>query len=225
MSMLLEVARAIFPDEPTADPQGKLFAEIPPTDTTSPIRKFIIDTMWKSEESVIDILNDQYKNMYGGDSIIADLLKQPSKLYKRLFSLQGTDLEPGEQRVREVLQGYSRGQVYDYRKRLVAKLNEKLKPSTKLRLQDVLLDIPGRRLDPSGSIYIVRDSGEPRLLSELEGPVKHVLTEFSGLAKRIRIFVAPTFEPSEPISTPQFRKRMLEVMYDSIKLPKATELK
>lgn len=225
MTMLLEVARSVFPEELPPNPQGNLFPIEIPTETTGPIRNFIVQSMWKSEESVIEMLNDLFKAKYDQDSIIADLLKQPSNIYKRLYSLQGTDLTTSEQKVHDALEKYTNVQLLTFRERLASNLNKELKSSPSLRARDILLDIPGRRLDSSGHIYIVRDSGEARLLADLEGPVKHVINEFSGLAKRIRIFVPPDFDPGEPITTPRFRERVFGAIYRSLSSSKATEVR
>jgi len=93
------------------------------------------------------------------------------------------------------------------------------------QLEDVLIDIPGRRLDPSGQIYIVRDSGVAELLSSLEGPVKHVLTEFDWLAKRIRVFVSPRIDPGESVSTLAFREGMIEAMYKTLLPARASQVR
>ena len=170
MTMLLDVARAVFPEEHEPDPQGDLFkADSTIRDTVSPIRNFIIETMWWTEGAVIEKLNRLYWDKYGTDSIIAGLVQQPSRLYKRILSLQGSDPAPGEKKIRDELQGYSSAQVRVFRRRLVAELNRTMDLNVPLRIEDVLIDIPGRHLDPSGLIYIVRDSGVPKLSLTLRG--------------------------------------------------------
>ena len=51
------------------------------------------------------------------------------------------------------------------------------------------------------------------------------MSEFNGLAKRVRLFVTPEFDPGEPVATPEFRNRILTVMKASLPQAKATELK
>jgi HD superfamily phosphohydrolase len=226
MAMLLEVAREVFPEEHEPDRQGNLFQEtVHPTDMSNPIREFIIQTMWKSEEAVLEILNRKFRDTHGKDSIIADLVRQPSKIYRRIFTLRGIEPSQGEKKVQEELQRYTSKQIRDYRQRLVIEMNKTLHFPSELRKEDVLLDIPGRRLDPSGQIFMVGESGAPKRLSDIEGPVKNVLTEFSGLAKRIRVFIAPAFDPGDAAATRSFREEMIGAMYRSLVPSKANEVR
>lgn len=228
MAMLLEVARAVFPEEHEPERQLALFENpVSVGDPNNPIRQFIVQTMWKSEDSALDLLNARYRDKFGNDSIIADLVKQPARLYRRICSLLGTtEMPQSEMRIHEELQVYSNKQVREYREKLIAGLNKNkvLNFPRQMALEDLLLDIPGRRLDPSGPIYIVREWGEAQLLSGMEGPVKHVLSEFSGLAKRIRVFVSPRCDPGEAALSREFREQMIEEMYRSLLPSKTNEV-
>ena len=57
--------------------------------------------------------------------------------------------------------------------------------------EDALLDIPGRRLDISGDIFIETENGSVVPIQNIPGPVQRIFTEFERLAKRLRVFVHP----------------------------------
>ena len=58
--------------------------------------EYVVDTMWKSEEAVLEYLNDKFKARFGVDSITHMVLRDRSRIYQRLVSVQGTSINRKE---------------------------------------------------------------------------------------------------------------------------------
>jgi hypothetical protein len=56
---------------------------------------------------------------------------------------------------------------------------------------EILIDIPRRRLDAGGEVYIAGDDGKARLLSDLSDPVRAISRHYQHLTKSIRVFASP----------------------------------
>ena len=56
----------------------------------------------------------------------------------------------------------------------------------------MIFDIPGRRLDTAGPIYVELSTGEVRVLEDIQGPIEGFLDKFDEFAKRMRVFVHPS---------------------------------
>jgi len=52
------------------------------------LRDFIADTMWRSEEFVLEYLQEKYKKIFGVDSITNLILKDRRKVYQKIVSIQ-----------------------------------------------------------------------------------------------------------------------------------------
>jgi HD superfamily phosphohydrolase len=222
MTMLLHVVRQLFPtDKSLPEEQQSLFVEVPKLPPPSPAREFVINSMWRSEEEVLAALNGRFKEKFGRDSVIANILRKPTTVYTRLFSLQGADSSPRESEIYERLLALDSDSLDNFRRELTVALNDRFcKGHHRFGADDVLLDIPRRELDTSGDIYIRRESGSAESLYTVEGPVKNVLTKFDELAKRVRIFIKPgIIELPKSIHTSSLRTKILEDISQS--LPKA----
>ena len=158
------------------------------------VRQYIVDTMWKTDESALDYLNANYRKHFGEDSIAQFMLRQPSSIYQRLVSIRGASSDHEEELYHSIA-AMQYDKLESYRSRLTERLGEYLGPATgndlKLTDADVLIDIPGRSLDTAGPILIEMDNGEVRRIDTIPGPVQTVLTRFEQLAKRLRVFVSP----------------------------------
>lgn len=157
--------------------------------------EFIIDTMWRPEEAVLEYLNEKFTKRFGADSLTRDLLTNPKSVYHRLFSVQGASADRREAAAYDALSNLTPEDLELCRANLTEKLAEHLRGTLKkgitLGADDILFDIPARRLDTSGSIYISMETGEVKAIEDIPGPIQRVLTDFERLAKRMRVFVHP----------------------------------
>jgi hypothetical protein len=150
--------------------------------------------MWLSEEAVLDYLDRKYQQRFGEHSITRFLLRQRDLIYHRLLSIQGGSGDVRDATLYETLRELDSVTLAEWRENLTTSLVEFVRVNgarVPLRDDTVLFDIPRRRLDTSGPIYIAMDNGDVRPIQDLAGPVQRVVTEFEKLAKRIRIFVSP----------------------------------
>jgi hypothetical protein len=177
MAMLLHVIR-------------KLYVE-----AKSNASEFVVDTMWLSEEAVLEYLNTKYRQRFGVDSITHLILRDRSKVYQRLLSVQGASHDRRESGVYDAISSLNTNQLEECRKTLSEALNDYLRTTLNISLairdDDLLFDIPSRRLDAAGPIYVELDTGEVRSIEDIPGPIQRVATDFDRLAKRMRVFVHP----------------------------------
>jgi uncharacterized protein len=157
-------------------------------------KDFISDTMWQSEEAVLEYLNAKHVHRYGIDSITRFILRDQTLVYQRLVSIQGASTNDRESKLYAEITGLDFDRLEKFRQNATeafANLLEVYKFGETLGPDDVLFDIPGRRLDMSGPIYIRLESGEAKKMHDLAGPVERLSKEFDALVKRLRVFVNP----------------------------------
>ena len=66
-------------------------------------------------------------------------------------------------------------------------------------LDDVLIDIPRRKLDKGGVVYIdSRAFGGMRALHEVSRPVEAIISNYQELTTRIRVFISPRLDKVFP---------------------------
>lgn len=151
--------------------------------------------MWKSEEAVLEYLNDKFKARFGADSITHMVLRDKSRIYQRLVSVQGTSIDRKETSLYESLADLDGPKLSTYLENLRGRVEEFVRHlsggGVSVLEEDVLLDIPGRRLDISGDIFIETENGSVVPIQNIQGPVQRIVTEFERLAKRLRVFVHP----------------------------------
>jgi len=177
MAMLLHVIR-------------KLYVE-----AKSNAGEFIVDTMWLSEESVLRYLDDKYKARFGSESISRLIVQDQRTIYKRFLSVQGASQDSRESELYDAISNLDLHNLELCRANLASQLADYLRTifgsAISIGDDDVLFDIPGRRLDTAGPIYVKLETGEVRAVHELPGPIQRVITDFERLAKRMRVFINP----------------------------------
>jgi hypothetical protein len=155
---------------------------------------YITDTMWKSEEAVLEYLNEKHRARFGVECITRLILKDPRTIYRRILSISGAAISERERKLYGEITSLSPASLEKFRLAATLSLSDFLQLRSineTLEHEDVLLDLPGRRLDMSGPIYIKLDSGEAKAIHELPGPVARLAGEFEGLVKRLRVYVNP----------------------------------
>jgi HD superfamily phosphohydrolase/serine/threonine protein kinase len=174
---------------------------------------FIADTMWQSEESVLEYLNAKHHARFGTDCIARFILRNPASVYQRLFSISGAASVERERRLYTDITGLDAQALETFRTNATSALSDFLRVQSlndALGFEDVLLDIPGRRLDMSGEIFIRLDSGEVKRIQDLPGPVARLTGEFEQLVKRLRVFVHPRI--AEKIGQQALHSRRAEMV-------------
>ena len=187
----------------------------------SDAREFVLDTMWMGDEGVLQYLDAKYRQRFGQDPITHQLLQDRDKIYRRAASISGASREAREVALYEGVKALSQKGVEDYRIQVCGALGKHLcsrrGAAVALGEEDVLFDIPGRRLDISGSIYIELRPGEARPIEEVSAPVQQLAANFEGLAKRMRVFVHPrVFESVNEEAFRDMREDLLRIMEECL---------
>lgn len=210
MAMLLHVIRELY-----VEPHGNA-------------QRFVEETMWLSEEQALDYLNKLYrKKKNGRDSITNDILKDHRTVYRRLLSIQGVPEEEGGveanlyRRLAKLSEPHHGQQLEEYRKIITKSVEDFIYTSLGIDVSigddDLLLDIPTRRLGNLGEIYIEFDTGSVKKFRDLPGVVGRASLDFERLVNRIRIFVRPEVanKIGEDILIDR-RNELLKVVYESL---------
>ncbi len=196
IAMLLQVIR-------------KLYAE----GAASPA-EFIIDTMWRPEEQVLEYLNDKYNARFGTDSITRLILRDRSTIYDRFLTIQGASRDAREGALYDALVALDPLELQACRLRLANALADYMRSTfsagVTLGEEHILFDIPGRRLDTAGPIYIELANGEVRPIEDVHGPIQRLVGDFERLAKRARVFVHPRI--LRIVGTPALAARRADLM-------------
>jgi len=156
MAMLLHVIR-------------KLYVE-----AKSNASEFIVDTMWSSEESVLKYLDDKYRARFGTESISRLIVQDQRTIYRRFLSVQGASQDRRESELYDAISNLDLHSLEMCRANLVNELSDYLRTlfgaAISVGDDDVLFDIPGRRLDTAGPIFVKLETGEVRAVHDLPGP-------------------------------------------------------
>jgi HD superfamily phosphohydrolase len=155
----------------------------------------VIDTMWQSEEAILKYLNDKYFNRYSSNSITQNILRDRSTIYKKLLSIRGDSSDSLESEIYEEFYKADLAKREKCRKEFIKIIEDYLRKTFGVGLEitddDLLLDIPGRRLDTAGPIFIELDNGEVKPIALIDGPIKRLISDFEKLTKNMRVFINP----------------------------------
>ena len=179
MAMLLHTARAIYAEE-----EGGL-------------RSYVEDTLWHGDIDALRYLDNKYRAIYHRPSLVHELEIDRTKLYRSLYT---TEPEPrlsddADSELFESLRALAGGAREQFCQTVATGLTALMR-RTGRNLQvapdEVLLDVPGRKVDSvGGRVMVQRADGEIRRLSEISEPVHFLAANYEALAKRARIFVSP----------------------------------
>ncbi len=158
------------------------------------VMTFARETMWLPGEGVLEHIDARHKDRFDrSGSLTASILKDPTTIYGRLVSVQGGSPGPRDSELYTKIHAMSAQQIAKFQENLCSVLQDRIgETGFPLHDGDLLVDVPGRRLDRPGVIYLQMASGEARDIEAMEGSsIPGVLKAFEGLAKRIRIFAHP----------------------------------
>jgi hypothetical protein len=160
-------------------------------DSPGSAREFVEDTLWMTEEAVLLYLDEKWRQKFGGsESIVREVLKDRTKVYETLSSIQDASGGQIEQDICYRVSRLGPADLERWRLNLCAGLREMLGEDG-LQDDQVLLDVPGRRLEKVGSVFITTEAGEVKHIQEMGGPVSQLAPSLGLLAKRLRVFVHP----------------------------------
>jgi HD superfamily phosphohydrolase len=189
--------------------------------------EYVIDTMWKPEEIVLYYLNEKYKNRFGVDSIINSILKDPTQVYQRVFSLQGAGSDRRENNIYDKIISLNPEELEALHENLSEKYEKYIRDThnkdISINSGELLIDIPHRRLDTAGDIYIALDSGTVKAVEELQGPILRTVTEFEKLTKRIRVFVDPKISRVLGADVLKYRPQFLAAIEEATQIPEKSK--
>jgi HD superfamily phosphohydrolase len=177
--------------------------------------EFIESTMWKNDYEVIDILDKRHNSHYGYYSILHEIAADRSKIYKRIFTIQ-SDKEIDFNDITDRLITFSYQKELLYRKKIAQELKNQLsKISFDPTEEDILIDMPRRKLDSGGNIFINNYEGEVQPLESISAPVRTIKENYEKLAKKSRIFCSPKLV--NDLFSNYDDKKIQEVLQDIIK--------
>lgn len=190
----------------------------------------VVDTMWLSEESILKYLDDKYYNRYSNHSITQNIMKDRNTVYLKLLSIRGDSSDPLESEIYNEFYQADLKKREECRKEFIKNLEDYLAETFKIGISitddDLLLDIPGRRLDTAGPIYIEMDSSEVKSLGSINGIIKRLISDFEKLTKNMRIFLNPKImnkiDTNEIISK---RNELIKLFKQSIPKGKPDQVK
>ena len=187
-------------------------------------RNFVVDTMWQSEEEVLNYLNTKHLAMFNENCITHRILQDHRKVYGRLLSIQGSGDNREAIVYRELHKLRDSGsalQLEKYRQKLSSAIQKYVTDTLNLNIKigndDLLFDIPARHLGNFGAIYIELDTHEVRDFQKMPGVVGQAGNDFERMANRIRIFVRP--EIGEAIGEERLIRRrgdLLKIVADAL---------
>lgn len=152
-----------------------------------------LEATWNVGDSgALDFLERRYLETFARPAPIAGLSTNRDKVYRRvceisftqfpdvLHALQDPDLGPARrleagQRVHDVVAAFAKR--HDY--------------GADVADQQVLLDIPLRKMGLGGSIFIRGFDGRIKPAAEISDPLKTLTSQFQVMGKILRVFVAP----------------------------------
>jgi len=200
MAMILDVVRKLYVD------QGRN------------VHEYLLDTMWRNDAEVVRYLDAKYQAQLSRPSILAGLIEDRSRLYKRLYTVRagmGDDVD-------NLL--YSECRKFDFQaeKCFRSNLAEALRGFLGLQggaavtQDEVLIDIPRRDMDSGGEVFVSDDFGSLKSLSTLSDPVHAVNANYERLTKRIRYFVSPRVAAVVEDRRKEQRKQLQGIIKDAL---------
>jgi HD superfamily phosphohydrolase len=185
-------------------------------DSPGSARGFVEDTLWMTEEAVLLYLDEKWRQKFGGsDSIVREVLKDRTKVYEMLLSIQDASGGEIEQDICYRVTRLGPEDLERWRLNLCAGLREMLGGNGHQDDQ-VLLDVPGRRLEKVGNVFISTEAGEVKRIQDMGGPVSQVAPSLGLLAKRLRVFVHPDVMTRTREQRPVNREDLVKLLSDCL---------
>ena len=152
---------------------------------------YLESTLWSGDLAALAYLNATYAQKVGRLSIINGFPEVRKSLYKRLYTFRVNESEEDK-----VLLDRIKTLNFEGEKNICKSIAQCVAASVGLSRgavgeDDVLIDIPGRRMDSGGEVYVVLGNGTVETLARVSEPIRHVNDNYLHLAKRARLFVSP----------------------------------
>ncbi|HEV3302353.1 MAG TPA: protein kinase [Planctomycetaceae bacterium] len=159
------------------------------------VKEYLLDTMWLNDVDALKYLDQQYEKQVHQPSIVAGIVAERGKLYRRLYTVRagfGDDVD-------DALYRDLRPLSLDGELELCGEIAKALRgflrgggdSAFEIDPDEILIDLPRRDMDSGGPVYLVRSDGKAAQLSELSEPVRSINSSYERLTKRIRIFISP----------------------------------
>lgn len=191
MAMLLYVIDRVY----GTSPEGAASAARP--------ADYIKETLFADDAEAANYLSREYERLYGEPAITKDLVANRAQIYKRLYSSRPFMPGAKEERLYDDLVDLNALQFEQFRARLRTGVYDFFRSTygydvAQKHDADVLLDLPGRKIDSGGEIWIRLASGECKQLHEVSPPVQAMDRKFNELTKKVRIFIRNTMAAKMP---------------------------
>jgi len=176
MAMVMHVARTLYEDE-----EGGIVS-------------YVHDTIWLDDLEAMRYLDRKYLDVYGKISPLHELEIDRRRLYKRLYTTHPERELGSDDALLDGMKHLSGEKRRQFREHVASGLSDLLSGSgsaVEVDSDDVLYDVPGRKLDSGGRVYVRGGDGQVVPLASLSAPVREVDKNYEALAKRARIFVSP----------------------------------
>ena len=159
------------------------------------VTEYIKDTICMSQDEVLRYLNERFRTIYGHDSVLGGLIDGRREIYKRVLSLRVPADDPRDKAVFQSLYDMNATGRQSFEAKMSSGIENFLKQKYKVTLdimpEEVLVDVPGRRLDDIGDIHVQPESGGAVPIGQISQVAKDLSGEFNQLAKKARVFVSP----------------------------------
>lgn len=155
---------------------------------------YLRSTMWRSELSAIEYLDDRHEKTFGRKSILANLVEDRTSIYKRVYTVRAATGDSADDSLYDECKSldlYGENSVREcFADALRDFLSERGNPFD-IWEDEVIVDIPRREMDTGGSVFVVSPSKRIDTLVNVSDPVRAIGANYERLVKRVRFFVSP----------------------------------
>jgi HD superfamily phosphohydrolase len=153
---------------------------------------YLGDTLWSGDLSALTYLDDVHQRAYGKPSILHGLVADEKTRYVRLYALRTARPDAPDSHLYDRLKELTLAQELRVAQTIARQIEDENRATVgSVGTDEILIDIPRRRLDAGGEVYIAGDDGKAKLLSDLSDPVRAISRHYQHLTKSIRVFASP----------------------------------
>ncbi len=174
MAMLLRVARRVYGEgDATFD-------------------SYLRATMWGGEIAGVKYLAKQYQEKFKVRSIVDGLPEDRVKIFRRLYTVRTGRRDAPDTELYERCKNLGLEDELGLSRQIGQELEKLLGlANSAIGVDEVLIDVPRRRLDSGGEVYIRERGTRLRALSDESEPIRAVIRNYDKLTQTIRCYISP----------------------------------
>jgi HD superfamily phosphohydrolase len=158
------------------------------------VQEYLLDTMWRNDIEALRYLDGKYEAQLGKPSVLAGIVEDRSKLYKRIYTVRPGFGDDVDEELHTKLRNLDHHAEVRFRRALAIGLNAIIGISQGVRpiqQDEVLVDVPRREMDSGGAVYIATERKGLVPLQQMSEPIHAISRNYDALTKRVRVFLAP----------------------------------